>query len=575
VFINGYQASCTGSTFSGTFVDADKVLQAAGRVSLFFDNCSVGGVGPLRASLEAEGIAFGEFLKGLRYTDGSAVPQVDVIVHSMGGLILRSYLAGKKDVKPAVFAPPTNVIVRKAVFLATPHYGTAVTSLLALAGAGADAQTDELALGSQFLFDLNTWNQGSDDLRGIEAIAIIGNGGTGTESGVASFDDGVVTLTSGSLGFYRQGVTRVVPYCHTETSLLTFIGYCASATPTLNKITSDAANPLTQIVLSFLSGTNAWKSVGIAAEDVASLKSTGGLMVQLRDSTDVVVPITGATVTNATPTVTLPANNGRTSYVEALNATRSADLSISPLSGTAVTGSVSLEAATSVSQVVKPGPRILPRGVIPAAGPAPFPYDVSPGAYVSIYGTNLATATTSATVPYPTQIGDVQVLVENTPAQIVFVSSGQINFVYPNVGPGITKVTVKNAAGQHTVNVRIAPATPSIFLLDGAATAAARNALTSAVVSASAPLHEGDFLSLYLTGLGATTLRDGLEYATAAPVITIGGKVVEIAYAGRSPGFAGLDQINCKIPAGLSGDKVPVTVSSGGRVSNTAFLAIR
>ena len=101
---------------------------------------------------------------------------------------------------------------------------------------------------------------------------------------------------------------------------------------------------------------------------------------------------------------------------------------------------------------------------------------------------------------------------ENTPAQIVFVSSGQINFVYPNVGPGITKVTVKNAAGQHTVNVRIAPATPSIFLLDGAATAAARNALTSAVVSASAPLHEGDFLSLYLTGLGATTLRDGFEY---------------------------------------------------------------
>ncbi|MCU1327697.1 MAG: repeat containing protein, partial [Bryobacterales bacterium] len=107
------------------------------------------------------------------------------------------------------------------------------------------------------------------------------------------------------------------------------------------------------------------------------------------------------------------------------------------------------------------------------------------------------------------------------------------------------------------------------------ATAAARNALTSAVVSISAPLHAGDFLSLYLTGLGATALRDGLEYAATTPVITIGGRPVTVAYAGRSPGYAGLDQINVQIPAGLSGNAVPVSVTSNGRTSNTAFLAIQ
>jgi uncharacterized protein (TIGR03437 family) len=575
VFINGYQANCIGTDFAGTFKDADKVLQSAGRVSVFFNNCSTGGVGPLRPSLEAEGVAFGDFLKNLKYTDGSAVTQVDVIVHSMGGLILRSYLAGKKDVTPASFAPPLTVPVRKAIFIGTPHFGTAITSLLALAGAGADAQTNELSLGSQFLFDLNTWNQGSDDLRGIDAISIAGNGGTGRESNVSSFDDGVATLTSASLGFYRQGTTRIVPYCHTEIFLLSLVGYCASGTPVLTDINTSPANPVSQIILSFLADTNTWKSTGVAAEAQASLNTTAGVLLQLRDSTDTVVPITGATVTSQTPTVTLAANNGRVGYAEAVSTAQRPAVSITPLSGAAVNASISLETGTSTGVIVKPGPVILPRGVIPAAGPAPFPYDVAPGAYVSIYGTSLAANTQAATIPYPTQIGDVQVLIENTPAQIVFVSSGQINFVYPNVGPGLTKLTVKNANGQHTINVRVAPATPSIFLLDASATAAARNALTSAVVSISAPLHAGDFLSLYLTGLGATALRDGLEYAATTPVITIGGRPVTVAYAGRSPGYAGLDQINVQIPAGLSGNAVPVSVTSNGRTSNTAFLAIQ
>lgn len=573
VFINGYQSSCAGTDFASTFGAADKVLQASGLVSVFFNNCSVGGEGPLRPSLEAEGAAFGQFLAGLKYADGSAVPQVDVVVHSMGGLILRSYLSGKKDGN-AGFVPPANVLVRKAVFIGTSHFGTAVAGFLGV-GSGADVQTQELALGSQFLFDLNTWNQGSDDLRGIDAIAIAGNGGTGRESGVPSFDDGVVALTSASLGFYRQGRTRIVPDCHTASSLLVIAGFCASSTPLINDINTSPSNPISQILTSFLTGTTAWQSVGIAAESLAGLNTTGGLLLQLRDKTDVPIQIIGGTVTSSTPTVAVTANGAGVGFAEAISAAQRTDLSIRPLSGAVVTASVNLEAGTTSAQIVKPGPTILPRGVIPAAGPAPFPYDVAPGAYVSIYGSNLASATQGSSIPYPTQIGDVQVLVGTTPAQIVFVSAGQINFVYPTVGVGLTKLTVKNANGQNTVNVRVAPTTPSIFLLDAAGRAAARNAITSTVVSTSAPLQADDFLSLYLTGLGATTVKDTLEYATAVPVITIGGQAVAVTYAGRSPGFAGLDQINCKIPAGITGAAVPVVVTTSGRTSNTAFIAIQ
>jgi uncharacterized protein (TIGR03437 family) len=54
-----------------------------------------------------------------------------------------------------------------------------------------------------------------------------------------------------------------------------------------------------------------------------------------------------------------------------------------------------------------------------------------------------------------------------------------------------------------------------------------------------------------------------------------------VLYAGRAPSFAGLDQINCAIPRfvpnpffGIDGD-VPVTVTSNGRISNTAYLNVQ
>jgi uncharacterized protein (TIGR03437 family) len=155
------------------------------------------------------------------------------------------------------------------------------------------------------------------------------------------------------------------------------------------------------------------------------------------------------------------------------------------------------------------------------------------------------------------------------------VSSGQINFVYANATPGLTQLTVKNATGQNTVNVRVAPAVPSIFLLDAAATAAAIDVTTGTVVSASAPFHANDIMSLYLTGLGATTRTGGLDYAQIVPTVLVGGQSCPVSYAGRAPSFAGLDQINCTIPAGVTGATVSVVVNSNGRSSSTAFIPIK
>jgi uncharacterized protein (TIGR03437 family) len=57
------------------------------------------------------------------------------------------------------------------------------------------------------------------------------------------------------------------------------------------------------------------------------------------------------------------------------------------------------------------------------------------------------------------------------------------------------------------------------------------------------------------------------------PKVFAGGLEAQVLYAGRAPGFAGLDQINFVVPAGVpSGDDTPLRVESNGRVSNQVTL---
>jgi triacylglycerol esterase/lipase EstA (alpha/beta hydrolase family) len=93
----------------------------------------------------------------------------------MGGLIVRSYLAGKQT---SGFSPPSAQKIRKAVFIATPHFGAfAADFLLADIILAAGTQTNELKPASQFVWDLGTWNQFGDDLRGVDAISLVGTAG--------------------------------------------------------------------------------------------------------------------------------------------------------------------------------------------------------------------------------------------------------------------------------------------------------------------------------------------------------------------------------------------------------------
>ena len=285
VFVNGYQEICSNSSFAGTFGVFDQIFQSTGRVSLFFDNCAYSGKPPI----EQLGSDFAKYLATLKFTDGTPVQQVDVVAHSMGGLIVRCYLSGKQTTS-GVFQPPANPAIRKMVFLAVPNFGSPIASLF---GFGLDAQAQELGTGTIFSFDLGTWNQGTDDLRGVDALAAAGNGGTGLAT-MPGFDDGVVALTSASIGFAEPGRTRIIPYCHTGPGLVTFGGLCPPNAPGIaNAVAATDANAA--LVLSFLNDTNAWQSIGQAAGQNQLLSTGGGLEARAKSATDQYLTIQKAT----------------------------------------------------------------------------------------------------------------------------------------------------------------------------------------------------------------------------------------------------------------------------------------
>ena len=565
MFLNGYQLSCGGSSFSGTFGTADTVLQANQIVSLFFDNCTV----PNKPSIETLGMAFGTFLAGLKYTDGTPVTQVDVVAHSMGGLIVRSYLAGKQNASPASFVPPANPGIRRMIFLATPHFGTGIASQF-----GTDEQTAELSVGSQFLFDLNTWNNGTDDLRGLQALAVAGNGGTGQESSIPGFDDGVVTLTSASIGFAALGRTRVLPTCHANISLLLTFGYCNSGDIYIADITG-STDPVAQIIISFLTGTTAWQSIGQAIEANPVASTLGGLNIEAQDLNGNEQQVNSASVAAPSGKINLSIGPGGIAYSEGLTPNMNLAATVQFTGTASLTSTVNLPATTVLPFTAKAGPVVL--RAIPVAS-AVSPLNVAPGELVALYGINLSTVTQVAgTQPYPTTLGGVQVLVNGTAVPVEYISPTQINIVYATLTPALTQLTVTNSAGKHTINVLLEAAVPSVFSLDATGTGpgAVINGVTGQVIGASNPLTAGEYASIFMTGLGLTTTINGLQYAQIQPTVSIGGQNCAVTYWGRAPGEQGVDQINCLVPGGISaGPAVPLVVTSNGRASNAVTVTI-
>ncbi|HMD71822.1 MAG TPA: SBBP repeat-containing protein [Bryobacteraceae bacterium] len=206
---------------------------------------------------------------------------------------------------------------------------------------------------------------------------------------------------------------------------------------------------------------------------------------------------------------------------------------------------------------------------------------VAPGEIVSIFGSNLGPSVgvpnagyDPATGALPTALGNVSVSFDGQAAPLFFVRNDQINVQVPYevAGKSATSIVVTyNGAPSAAVSVPVTAVSPGIFQYNGRTLVL--NAVAGAIVDGGNPASRGDYVILFGTGPGLVDppVPTG-KPATASPYnlvrspqAQIGGRVVPVAFAGMTPGFTGLMQINLQVPADApTGSDVPLQLSVNG-----------
>jgi uncharacterized protein (TIGR03437 family) len=210
---------------------------------------------------------------------------------------------------------------------------------------------------------------------------------------------------------------------------------------------------------------------------------------------------------------------------------------------------------------------------------------LAPGGLFTIMGKDLARdAALIGPVPLSNQLGGVAVTVDGTPAPLLYVSRTQINAQLPYDVTGDRALSVSGLNGAAEMAIKINDVAPAIFSVQSS------GQLLGAVihqdgrlVSDSAPAAPGEWLSIFLTGLGATkTSIDAGQPAPLTSLITVRANVrvvlgsveCEMGFAGLAPGLVGVNQVNFRVPDRATGG-LPLQVLAGQVASNSVQLVVK
>jgi uncharacterized protein (TIGR03437 family) len=216
---------------------------------------------------------------------------------------------------------------------------------------------------------------------------------------------------------------------------------------------------------------------------------------------------------------------------------------------------------------------------------------------VTLFGSNLGAATSFAAAPADTLGGTTVKITDSAgvtrAAQIFYVSPVQASILIPaGVAPGTATLTITNSnQAPVSMPVLIGPVAPGLFTANstGQGVAAAQSIRVHADGTQEAPQNVAVFdtgQNLWVPApidLGEPTdavylllYGTGIRHWAAMPTSTIAGKTVALAFAGAQGSFAGLDQVNLLLPAGLQGaGTVNLVLTVDGTAANTVTLAIR
>jgi uncharacterized protein (TIGR03437 family) len=243
-------------------------------------------------------------------------------------------------------------------------------------------------------------------------------------------------------------------------------------------------------------------------------------------------------------------------------------------------------------------PSINPGGVITASAFGAF-RSIAPGAFIEIYGTNLASGSGDWSnsfngVNAPTALLGTSVTIGGQAAFIAYVSPGQVNGQVPsNVATGQQQITVTTAAGTSapyavTVNPTAAGMlAPASFKIGGVQYVAAMFPDYQTFVLppgaipgvASRQAKPGETIIIFGIGFGPVIpnipagqlVQQDNQLATVPFQISFASTPATLAYWGLARTFSGLYQFNVVVPNIAPSDAVPLTFTLGG-VSGTQTL---
>jgi uncharacterized protein (TIGR03437 family) len=252
---------------------------------------------------------------------------------------------------------------------------------------------------------------------------------------------------------------------------------------------------------------------------------------------------------------------------------------------------------------------------------------LAPGSFASVFGANFGAGNQLTGFP-ALDLNGVSVAFNGIKAPLVHLlaSAGQINLVVPSELPesGTVPVAVTTSNGSSAnFTLTMASAAPGVFVTQSSLNPTRRTATVlfantawrvmpdalaqelkipgnchasgiSATTLCGEPARIGDFIQIYVTGLGKATLNgdpagtplptgvvapaDGTTvYQTVAtPGVTFGSVQASVSFSGLAPGFAGLYQVNVQVPAGAATGDVLVSVAMpNGRADAGATIAVR
>jgi uncharacterized protein (TIGR03437 family) len=245
------------------------------------------------------------------------------------------------------------------------------------------------------------------------------------------------------------------------------------------------------------------------------------------------------------------------------------------------------------AQVAIPGSRA--PNITAVVNAASFQSDISTGAWISIFGTDLTSTTRQwrsdeiLNGRLPTQMDGVSVSISGLPAAVCYISPTQLNVQLPDTTLGAAvPVQITSPRGSATSTATIQQVAPALFLFDAASRryAAAQHGSNYSAVGmvglypGSTPARPGETIVLYGTGFGPTAPPLPAGYVVTQPAslsgqvtVRIGAFEAEVRWAGMSQ--AGVYQFNVTVPAEAPDGDLAVVIQMGGsRTQENVYLSV-